>query len=83
MLAGGLAGLFQIVVTTPMELLKIQLQDAGRTAVKGKESTSLIGKAKSFECNKTSQLGIFLDRSFPLINSCVEDIEFINSHLEA
>jgi len=30
MLAGGLAGLFQIVVTTPMELLKIQLQDAGR-----------------------------------------------------
>lgn len=32
MLAGGLAGAFQIVVTTPMELLKIQLQDAGRTA---------------------------------------------------
>lgn len=30
MLAGGLAGLFQIVVTTPMELIKIQLQDAGR-----------------------------------------------------
>lgn len=35
MLAGGLAGLFQIVVTTPMELLKIQLQDAGRTAAQG------------------------------------------------
>ncbi|PSN53601.1 Mitochondrial glutamate carrier 1 [Blattella germanica] len=34
MAAGGLAGLFQIIVTTPMELLKIQLQDAGRTAVK-------------------------------------------------
>jgi len=31
-LAGGLAGLFQIVVTTPMELLKIQMQDAGRVA---------------------------------------------------
>ena len=30
MLAGGLAGFFQIIVTTPMELLKIQLQDAGR-----------------------------------------------------
>lgn len=30
MLAGGLAGLCQIVITTPMELLKIQLQDAGR-----------------------------------------------------
>ncbi|XP_030572206.1 mitochondrial glutamate carrier 1-like [Drosophila novamexicana] len=29
-LAGGLAGAFQIIVTTPMELLKIQLQDAGR-----------------------------------------------------
>ena len=32
MLAGGSAGLCQIVVTTPMELLKIQLQDAGRVA---------------------------------------------------
>lgn len=32
MAAGGLAGLFQIVVTTPMELLKIQLQNAGRVA---------------------------------------------------
>uniref|UniRef100_A0A6A7G4N0 Mitochondrial glutamate carrier 2 n=2 Tax=Hirondellea gigas TaxID=1518452 RepID=A0A6A7G4N0_9CRUS len=30
MLSGGLAGLCQIVITTPMELLKIQLQDAGR-----------------------------------------------------
>ncbi|XP_055335632.1 mitochondrial glutamate carrier 1-like [Paramacrobiotus metropolitanus] len=32
MLAGAGAGLCQIVVTTPMELLKIQLQDAGRVA---------------------------------------------------
>lgn len=32
MLAGGSAGLCQIVITTPMELLKIQLQDAGRVA---------------------------------------------------
>ncbi|CAC5376231.1 SLC25A18_22 [Mytilus coruscus] len=31
--AGGLAGACQIVVTTPMELLKIQLQDAGRSGV--------------------------------------------------
>lgn len=30
MLAGGGAGFCQIIVTTPMELLKIQLQDAGR-----------------------------------------------------
>ncbi|KAF8355343.1 slc-25A18.1, partial [Pristionchus pacificus] len=35
MAAGGLAGLCQIVITTPMELLKIQMQDAGRTAVAG------------------------------------------------
>ena len=30
MLAGGSAGACQIIITTPMELLKIQLQDAGR-----------------------------------------------------
>jgi len=35
MLAGGGAGFCQIIVTTPMELLKIQLQDAGRVEVKG------------------------------------------------
>lgn len=34
-LAGAGAGLCQIVVTTPMELLKIQLQDAGRTSAAG------------------------------------------------
>ncbi|KAK9498519.1 hypothetical protein O3M35_003136 [Rhynocoris fuscipes] len=33
MIAGGLAGLAQVIVTNPMELLKIQLQDAGRAAV--------------------------------------------------
>ncbi|CAH1183551.1 unnamed protein product [Phaedon cochleariae] len=32
MIAGGLAGLCQIIITTPMELLKIQMQDAGRIA---------------------------------------------------
>ena len=38
MLAGGSAGFCQIIVTTPMELLKIQLQDAGRvTAASGNE----------------------------------------------
>lgn len=31
MMAGGCAGMCQIIITTPMELLKIQLQDAGRT----------------------------------------------------
>lgn len=34
MIAGGSAGFCQIIVTTPMELLKIQLQDAGRVASK-------------------------------------------------
>jgi solute carrier family 25 glutamate transporter 18/22 len=34
MAAGGLAGLCQIIITTPMELLKIQLQDAGRVVSK-------------------------------------------------
>jgi solute carrier family 25 glutamate transporter 18/22 len=33
MLAGGSAGLCQIVITTPMELLKITMQDAGRQAL--------------------------------------------------
>lgn len=33
MLAGGSAGLCQIVITTPMELLKISMQDAGRQAL--------------------------------------------------
>jgi len=36
MMAGGCAGFFQIFVTTPMELLKIQLQDAGRVAAQAK-----------------------------------------------
>lgn len=30
MLAGCAAGMCQVVITTPMEMLKIQLQDAGR-----------------------------------------------------
>jgi len=33
MLAGGSAGLCQIIITTPMELLKISMQDAGRQAI--------------------------------------------------
>lgn len=34
MLAGGSAGLCQIIITTPMELLKISMQDAGRQVSK-------------------------------------------------
>ncbi|RZB41571.1 mitochondrial glutamate carrier 1-like, partial [Asbolus verrucosus] len=36
MTAGGLAGFCQIIITTPMELLKIQMQDAGRVAAQAK-----------------------------------------------
>ncbi|KAK7603481.1 hypothetical protein V9T40_003480 [Parthenolecanium corni] len=36
MLAGACAGFCQIVITTPMELLKIQMQDAGRVASQAK-----------------------------------------------
>jgi len=50
MVAGGCAGLCQIVVTTPMELLKIQLQDAGRVA-------ATAGKA-AVKAPKISALGI-------------------------
>jgi len=35
MIAGGCAGFCQIIITTPMELLKIQMQDAGRTTEAG------------------------------------------------
>ncbi|XP_078000221.1 mitochondrial glutamate carrier 2-like [Glandiceps talaboti] len=38
MIAGGGAGLCQVIITTPMEMLKIQLQDAGRQAQKNKMS---------------------------------------------
>ena len=37
MLAGCGAGTCQVVVTTPMEMLKIQLQDAGRLGKPGSE----------------------------------------------
>ena len=43
MMAGGCAGLCQIVVTTPMELLKIQMQDAGRVAKSGAPKISALG----------------------------------------
>lgn len=42
MAAGGLAGFCQIIVTTPMELLKIQMQDAGRVAQQAKAGIQTI-----------------------------------------
>ena len=48
MLAGGSAGFCQIIVTTPMELLKIQLQDAGRVSAKaGQESTAALARTSA------------------------------------
>uniref|UniRef100_A0A6M2DLJ3 Mitochondrial glutamate carrier 2 n=1 Tax=Xenopsylla cheopis TaxID=163159 RepID=A0A6M2DLJ3_XENCH len=44
MVAGGLAGLCQIVITTPMELLKIQMQDAGRIAAQNKKAGKPVAK---------------------------------------
>ncbi|XP_055619882.1 mitochondrial glutamate carrier 1-like [Toxorhynchites rutilus septentrionalis] len=47
MVAGGLAGFCQIVVTTPMELLKIQMQDAGRVAAQAKEAGKHVSKTSA------------------------------------
>ncbi|CAH0677999.1 unnamed protein product [Spodoptera exigua] len=44
MIAGGSAGACQIVITTPMELLKIQMQDAGRVAAQIKAAGGKVGK---------------------------------------
>ncbi|KAM6946127.1 mitochondrial glutamate carrier 1 [Aplochiton taeniatus] len=46
-LAGCGAGTCQVVVTTPMEMLKIQLQDAGRLAAQKPVSTATSGPAPS------------------------------------
>lgn len=47
MSAGGLAGLCQIIITTPMELLKIQLQDAGRVASQASACGQVVPKVSA------------------------------------
>ncbi|XP_014251537.1 mitochondrial glutamate carrier 1-like isoform X2 [Cimex lectularius] len=47
MVAGGMAGFCQIVITTPMELLKIQMQDAGRVAALAKAEGKIIPKTSA------------------------------------
>lgn len=47
MAAGGLAGMCQIVITTPMELLKIQMQDAGRVAAQARLTGKTIPKTSA------------------------------------
>ncbi|XP_030767890.1 mitochondrial glutamate carrier 1-like isoform X2 [Sitophilus oryzae] len=44
-LAGALTGVVQLIVTTPMELLKIQLQDAGRVAAMDAKIDPVTGKS--------------------------------------
>ncbi|KAA0186906.1 Mitochondrial glutamate carrier 1 [Fasciolopsis buskii] len=56
MLAGACAGMCQIVVTTPMELLKIQLQDSGRTASIGETARP---SATKIALQLLQQKGIF------------------------
>ncbi|XP_015112610.1 mitochondrial glutamate carrier 1 [Diachasma alloeum] len=48
MLAGGSAGACQIVITTPMELLKIQMQDAGRVAAAAKSAGKSVPKISAW-----------------------------------
>lgn len=64
MAAGGCAGLFQIVVTTPMELLKIQMQDAGRVSAQMKaagQSTANLPKISALSITRQllAEKGIF------------------------
>lgn len=54
MVAGGCAGFCQIVITTPMELLKIQLQDAGRLAAQAKLAGAAGGTAAAPKISATS-----------------------------
>ncbi|KAM3618661.1 uncharacterized protein V6R79_023200 [Siganus canaliculatus] len=46
MLAGCCAGMCQVIVTTPMEMLKIQLQDAGRLAAQQRVMPSVVTTLK-------------------------------------
>ena len=64
MAAGGCAGLFQIAVTTPMELLKIQMQDAGRVTAQLKaagQPTAHLPKISALSLTKKllEEKGIF------------------------
>ncbi|CAL8368058.1 unnamed protein product [Lota lota] len=55
MLSGCGAGMCQVIITTPMEMLKIQLQDAGRLAAQQRVIPSMVPALK---------LGVVLSRSY-------------------
>ncbi|XP_026094712.1 mitochondrial glutamate carrier 1-like [Carassius auratus] len=54
-LAGCGAGTCQVVVTTPMEMLKIQLQDAGRLAAQRTVTASAAGPTPSLVASQSAQ----------------------------
>ncbi|EDM02029.1 rCG30186 [Rattus norvegicus] len=54
MLAGCGAGICQVVITCPMEMLKIQLQDAGRLAVCQQASASATPTSRPYSTGSTS-----------------------------
>ncbi|CAI9729424.1 mitochondrial glutamate carrier 1-like [Octopus vulgaris] len=58
LLAGGGAGMCQIIVTTPMELLKIQLQDAGRSGSATSNGTVVRLSATKIALNLLREKGI-------------------------
>lgn len=63
MLAGCGAGTCQVIVTTPMEMLKIQLQDAGRLAAQRKLMASQAGASVSaVEASVTRPTAIAISR---------------------
>lgn len=61
MMAGGMAGACQIIITTPMELLKIQMQDAGRVAAQAKAEGKTVVRTTAMELTKKllRERGIF------------------------
>ncbi|XP_045454626.1 mitochondrial glutamate carrier 1-like [Melitaea cinxia] len=61
MCAGALAGACQIVITTPMELLKIQMQDAGRVAAQAKAEGRKFERITAMQLTRRllSERGIF------------------------
>ncbi|CAG7826457.1 unnamed protein product [Allacma fusca] len=63
MAAGGSAGFCQIIITTPMELLKIQLQDAGRVAAQAKAAASASGTTAVLPKMSATSIALDLFRS--------------------
>ena len=56
MLAGAIAGLCQVIITTPMEMLKIQMQVSGKTAIKPAITIKPLMTAKLHTAAKKSNI---------------------------